>query len=253
MAPRTNNAGLSRDLELLDCIVDSGGTPCSVSELASLTGRDKSQVSRALSTMAAAGILQRDDATRQYSIGWRMQTIAAQSLEAHIAAASRPYLRQLTSVYGETAEVVVLRAGETVIIASEASRHALAPYARVGTTGPAASSATCRAILATEPVEFAADWLTDQRVEEAPGLRCRTPEAFSREVDRARQAGYSIVIDEFEEGVVACSAPIRGHEGVAVAALGVTAPKFRFESSIDDAARTVRRLANRISEDLKLR
>jgi len=45
-------------------------------------------------------------------------------------------------------------------------------------------------------------------------------------------------------------APIRGPSGVAVAALGSTAPKFRFEDSLTDAARTVQRLANQISNDL---
>ena len=250
MASRQNAAGLSRDLELLDHVVSADGTPCSVSALAARTGRDKSQVSRALSTLADSGILERDTSSRGYVIGWRLHTIAAQSREAHLAAVSRPYLRQLASVWGETAEVVLLRAGESIIIASEASRHALAPYTRVGAAGPAASSATCRAILATEPDEFAAAWLTPERIAEAPGLRCRTPEAFAAEVARAREAGYAVVIDEFEEGVVACSAPIRDTAGVAVAALGITAPKFRFEDSLADAARTVRRLANQISNDL---
>ena len=37
---------------------------------------------------------------------------------------------------------------------------------------------------------------------------------------------------------------------MAVAALGITAPKFRFEDSLTDAARTVRRLANQISNNL---
>jgi len=252
MAPRKNAAGLSRDVELLDHIVSAEGTPCSVSDLALHTGRDKSQVSRALSTLADAGILERDAASRGYVIGWRVHTIAAQSREAHLAAVSRPYLRQLASTLGETAEVVLLRAGETIIIASEASRHALAPYTRVGAAGPAASSSTCRAILATEPPEFAAAWLTNVRIEEAPGLRYNTPETFAAEVARAREAGYAVVIDEFEDGVVGCSAPIRDASsgGVAIAALGITAPKFRFEDSLHDAARTVKRLANRISSDL---
>ena len=100
MAARKNAAGLSRDLELLDHIVAADGAPSSVSELAARTGRDKSQISRALSTLADAGILYRDATSRGYVIGWRMHTIAAQSLEAHIAAASRPYLRQLASAYG---------------------------------------------------------------------------------------------------------------------------------------------------------
>ena len=139
MAPRKNAAGLSRDIDLLDHIVAANGSPSSVSELAAQTGRDKSQISRALSTLADAGILDRDASSRGYVIGWRMHTIAAQSLEAHVAAAGRPYLRQLASTYGETAEVVVLRADETIIIASEASRHALAPYTRVGAAGPSRS------------------------------------------------------------------------------------------------------------------
>lgn len=251
MATRRNAAGLSRDLELLDAVVAAGGKPCSVTELAHLAGRDKSQISRALSTLADAGILDRDPASRGYVIGWRIHTIAAQSLEAHIAEASRPYLRKLAATYGETAEVVILRSAETIIIASEASRHALAAYATVGATGPAASSATCRAILATEPTEFAQTWLTPDRVAEAgPGLRFRSATAFADEVARVREAGYSIVIDEFEEGVVSCSAPIRGLSGRAVAALGITAPKFRFETSLTDAARTVRRLANQISDHI---
>lgn len=250
MAPRKNAAGLSRDLELLDHIVDGEGAPLSVSELALKTGRDKSQVSRALSTLADAGILDRDLASRGYMIGWRLHTIAAQSREARLAALSRPYLRQLASTYGETAEIVVLRAGETIIIASEASRHALAPYTRVGAAGPAASSSTSRAILATEPPEFAAAWLTPERIAEAPGLRYNTPETFATEVARAREAGYAIVIDEFEEGVVGCSAPIRDAGGIAIAALGITAPKFRFEDSLVDATRTVKRLANQISNEL---
>lgn len=250
MAARTNAAGLSRDLELVDHIVSANGVPRTVSELALETGRDKSQVSRALSTLAEAGILARASSPRGYVVGWRLHTIAAQSREAHLSAVSRPYLRQLASTYGETAEVVVLRAGETIIIASEASRHALAPYNRVGASGPAAGSATCRAILATEPPELAGAWLTPDRVAEAPLLRCRTPRAFAAEVARAREVGFSIVIDEFEEGVIGCSAPIRGPGGDAVAALGITAPKFRFEDSVVDAARTVKRLANQISVDL---
>ena len=115
---------------------------------------------------------------------------------------------------------------------------------------PTSGSSTCRAILATEPPEVAATWLTSGRIAEAPGLRCTTPAKFAAEVARAREAGYAIVIDEFEEGVVGCSAPIRGPSGVAVAALGITAPKFRFEDSLIDAARTVRRLATQISSDL---
>ena len=68
MAPRKNAAGLSRDIDLLDHIVAANGSPSSVSELAAQTGRDKSLISRALSTLADAGILDRDASSRGLSL-----------------------------------------------------------------------------------------------------------------------------------------------------------------------------------------
>ena len=45
-------------------------------------------------------------------------------------------------------------------------------------------------------------------------------------VDRAR--GYALVDEEFEAGLVGVAAPIRDARGRIVAALNVSAPKFRF-------------------------
>src|SRR3954449_2436045 len=48
-----------------------------VVRVAQLVGREKSQVSRALRTLADAGLVERDAATRAYRLGWRLFALAA--------------------------------------------------------------------------------------------------------------------------------------------------------------------------------
>ena len=42
--------------------------------------------------------------------------------------------------------------------------------------------------------------------------------------------------EEFEPGLVAAAAPIRGVTGAIVAALNVSAPRFRFDDRLEEAA-----------------
>lgn len=48
--------------------------------------------------------------------------------------------------------------------------------------------------------------------------------------------GFEIVRDEFEPGLVAAAAPIRGATGAIVAARNVSAPRFRFDDRLDESA-----------------
>ena len=63
----------------------------------------------------------------------------------------------------------------------------------------------------------------------------------------ARQAGYAQVSEEFEHELVGVSAPVRDFRGRVVAALNVSAPKFRLGGSIDAAGRAAIVSANQIS------
>jgi DNA-binding IclR family transcriptional regulator len=73
---------------------------------------------------------------------------------------------------------------------------------------------------------------------------------FASELLKIRQQGFSIVDEEFEIGVVGCSAPIRDASGRIVAALNIGAPKSRLESKLDQAARITRKVARELSETL---
>src|SRR5437762_850584 len=89
---------LNRGLDILSTLAgaeaaSSGGL--GVTRLAGLTGEDKSQVSRSLSSLAASGFVERDADTRRYRLGWHLFALAARAGETRLLAAAGPVLSRL--------------------------------------------------------------------------------------------------------------------------------------------------------------
>jgi IclR family KDG regulon transcriptional repressor len=59
------------------------------------------------------------------------------------------------------------------------------------------------------------------------------------------------VREEFEPGVVAAAVPIRDATGRVIAALNVSAPRFRFEARLEDAAQRLAEVAGELSAELR--
>ncbi|WP_241981919.1 hypothetical protein [Cryobacterium ruanii] len=134
-APLRNAAGLRRDLELPEILgspkADSAGG-LGVLRLAQLAGRDKGLVSRTLATLAAVGLVSRDDATPNYRLGYQLYAVAARTLESRLLRASVPYLRRMVTATHETTHLCVLRGGSALTLASELSEYAFRGLGREG-------------------------------------------------------------------------------------------------------------------------
>src|SRR3954468_984082 len=83
-----------------------------VVRVAELVGREKSQVSRALRTLADSGLVERDAATREYRLGWRPFALAARVGDQRLLPLGPPALHELVGALGETAHLTVLDGGE---------------------------------------------------------------------------------------------------------------------------------------------
>jgi DNA-binding IclR family transcriptional regulator len=59
-----------------------------------------------------------------------------------------------------------------------------------------------------------------------------------------------VVDEEFEPGLIAVAAPVRGMRGRIVAAVNVSAPRFRFASRVEEAGAATRRAAEQLSASL---
>jgi DNA-binding IclR family transcriptional regulator len=83
-----------------------------------------------------------------------------------------------------------------------------------------------------------------------PRLRVHTVEDLYRQVLRARETGYATVDEEFEPELVGVAAPVRDFRGRIVAALNISAPRFRLGERLDAAGRETAAVARELSEHL---
>ena len=72
------------------------------------------------------------------------------------------------------------------------------------------------------------------------------PEVLRQHLDRIVEQGWGSTVEEFEVGLTAVAAPVRGADGGVVAALSVSGPSFRMAS--EDFPRLARRVVSGAEE-----
>jgi DNA-binding IclR family transcriptional regulator len=228
---------LRRGLAILGALGD--GEEHGVTRIAQLVGREKSQVSRTLQVLAEDGLVDRDPDTRAYRLGWQLFALAARAGDSRLAESAPGKLRSLVSALGEGAHLSVLRGTDVLTVLSEAPPHAVQAVNWAGRSVPACRTSAGYALL----LDHARDELRALFPEAALGL-------LEKRVAATRSSGYAVADEDFEPGLVAVAAPVRDFRGRVVAALNVSAPKFRFEHRLDEAGARVLEAAEELSRGL---
>lgn len=224
MVAQTGSVARALDVLLTlgdDEAVDNGGL--GVVRVAELLGRDKSQVSRTLKTLAAHGFVDRDPDTLEYRLGWQLYTLAARTGRSRLLALAPAYLLRLVDQLGETAHLSVLEGNQVLTLLSERSPRLVQASDWSGHRVPVDCTSSGRALL----------------LDAHPS-------------SPANELGYAAVDGEFEPGLVGVAAPVRDFRGRIVAALNVSGPTFRLGESLDAAGMEVRTAAEELSKNMGL-
>jgi IclR family transcriptional regulator, KDG regulon repressor len=207
----------------------------SLGQLSERVALPKSSVHRLLATLIGHGLVERDPATRRYRLGIRLFELGSAAIhERGLHRAAHPALEQLSSSTGETCHLAVLSGTEAVYVYKLDGPSSIIMSSRVGGRAP------CHA---TSIGKVLAAWAGEDllRALRAHPLRHYTPntittvQAFEAELDRVREQGYALDLEEFEEGLRCVAAPVRDHSARVVAALGIAGPRRRFEEGHLDA------------------
>jgi IclR family KDG regulon transcriptional repressor len=241
---------LRRELAILtvlggeEAVADGG---LGVVRIADLIGREKSQVSRTLKTLAESGFVDRDTATLQYRLGWRFFALAARAGEQRLLSVAPALLERLVKKVGETSHLSVLQGLEVLTVLSESPPHAVKAVGWAGRTVPIYCTSSGRALLFDHNREALSFLLADVEFRELRPGTVRDVDELHESLVAARAQGYSLVDEEFEFGLVGAAAPVRDFKGKLVAALNVSAPKFRLGERLEEAGREVKRAADELS------
>jgi DNA-binding IclR family transcriptional regulator len=210
-----------------------------VTRVARMLGREKTQVSRTLATLAEYGLVDRDPDTRAYRLGWRIYAMAQTAGSRHLLDSARPLLAALVARFGEGAHLSVLQGAEVVTVLSEQSPHAVRAVNWIGRNTPAFCTSAGKALLL--------DRTQDELEALFDGERARRLAAATAE---ARARGYAIADEEMDAGLTAAAAPVRDGHGRIVAAINVSGPTFRVRSRLDEIGAGVAAAAAELSAAL---
>lgn len=271
----TNSTGLARDIRLLELLASDSAARSNglgVTELATLTARSKAVISRALATLAEAGLVSRDTATLRYTIGPRVYALAARSGSSNLVRLARPVLQALVRATQETAHLSVLSDNNVLTLASEVSPHQVRSAAWEGVRTAAWRTPSGRVLISEwsgveleewYQVHGSDDVVLDSVVfprEDNPFQLLPAPperanqgiglKALQVELATVRRQGFALMNQDFEVGVIGVSAPVRDVNGRIVAALNVSGPKMRLETNLHDVSRHIRAAAQALTGHL---
>jgi IclR family transcriptional regulator, KDG regulon repressor len=218
-----------------------------VVRIAELIGREKSQVSRALKTLAESGFVDRDPVTLHYRLGWRFFALAARAGEQRLLSVAPPLLERLMKYLGETAHLSVLQGTEVLTVLSKSPPHAVKAVGWSGRTVPVYCTSSGRVLLFDHDHDALFELLSGVEFRELAPNTVRGVEELYEKVVAARSRGYALVDEEFEYGLVGAAAPVRDFKNQIVAALNVSAPKFRLGGHLEAAGQEVKKSADELS------
>lgn len=218
-APKT----VIKALGLLEIIRENPGQR--VTELAAASGVPIPTCSRLLTALTDAGLVRRRNGL--FELGPHCLALAESFRSAFkLDHDAHVHLQQLAEVTGETAHIGVLDEVACVYVDKVDSAQSVRMYSKVGARSPLHSSGIGKALLSAAPTG-----VFDRVC--AAGLPSRTertitdPQELRQEMQAIRDRGYAIDDVENEEGIRCVAAPVRGSDGVALAAVSVAGPATR--------------------------
>ncbi|MEU0480143.1 IclR family transcriptional regulator [Streptosporangium sp. NPDC006013] len=245
MTEEARYRALARGLRILEAVADGRGG-LTVTELAELTGTDKSSVSRLVATLVDLGFLARLDNRRVVLTGRVLSLGKGFQKQYNLSEIARPYLKELCDVVGETVILTIRQGDYTVSIEQIDPEQPFRMVPHIGNLAPLHATAAGRAILFALPVveqHRILDDLRDAPVEH-PEVRLDR-ESWARELELARSRGYVWIPRTDDVERVAALAQDRN--GLPLAAVSIYGPKYRMQSRVTELGREARATAAKMS------
>ena len=169
---------------------------------------------------------------------------------SHFRSQSRDYLRKLADMTGETASIDVRIRNQLVIVDQVAGSDAVYLWANPGSAMPYLhATAAGKVYLAHTEIDKV------HKVMKKLGFAKLTPytvdsiEKLERELERVKENGFGIDIEEMREGVARVAAPVYDESGKIICCLTVACPAFKLkdEAKIIEYGRMVRKVADEMT------
>jgi DNA-binding IclR family transcriptional regulator len=223
---RAGVQSVDRALEILDVLARVG--EAGVTEIAAALGVHKSTAFRLVATLETRRLVEQTEDRGRYRLGVGILRLAgATTARLDVVQEARPVCRQLAADTGETVNLAVLAEHSALYVDQVAGSSALQSHNWVGQHIPLHATSNGKVLLTG---------LEEQERDAVLGRLARfTPRTVTsrsklgEELERVREQGYAVAVDELEMGLTAVAAPVRNAHGDVVASMSVSGPTFRLQ------------------------
>ncbi len=250
---RRSVQSVDRALDLLEALAGAEGE-VSITALAARTKLHVSTVHRLLATLLRRGYVRQNPDTSRYYAGAKVATLSdGRGRYNELRLAARPILQGLVEATRETANLSVLDDTMAVYIETAASPQVVRLFTVVGNRVPLHATGAGKALLASLPHQ------RREALIDRAGLRAHTGKtlvdraALARALDEARERGYALDDEEYDDGV-RCVAVTVGPIGAPIGAISISGPASRLtKQRCVEFVPQMRRAASDLTEALRAR
>jgi DNA-binding IclR family transcriptional regulator len=222
-----NVQAVDRTLAILETLA-AHRSPLSLSALAREVALNVSTVHRLLHTLMGRGFVVQEQDTGRYRLGLKAFEIGSAALSAlDVSEGVRPVLEELAGDSSETANFAVLEGSDIVYLDQVESHHQVKMLAKLGGRSPSYCTGAGKVILAQLPESELDQAIARISFRAFTASTLADGESLKRELQKVRNRGYAVDLEEMEEGVRCVAAPVFNHFGRAVGAISVSGPSSR--------------------------
>lgn len=199
-----------------------------VVEIAERTGLHKSSISRLMTTLEHEELVERDPVSRKYRLGLGLLSVAGTLLaDLDVRRAAYPVLKGMAGRTGESCSLMVWARDESVCVEQVPSSRTIKHTTPIGTTYRTTASSSVKVFLAGLSPEAVAELVGDGGGVVLQGHA--SLEQLQDELLGVRTLGAAVNDGGTDPAEVGVSAPVRDHRGDPVAAVLISAPRFRID------------------------
>jgi IclR family transcriptional regulator, KDG regulon repressor len=241
---------LDKGLQVLELIAEAD-RPLTLHDLWTQLQWNKATILRILTTFLRRGYVRRDNQTKAYTIGIRIVSLYSSLTDnLNIQQLMRPYLEELVTVTGETAQIGIVVNGKVVFIDRVRGRNIISANTEIGQALPLHCTAVGKAYLA-----YLHQAELDQMIKPPlPRFTSRTlctVEELKSDLKKVRQRGYAIDHGEYSPELRCVASPILDHTQHPIALIGISGPKSGLSlQKCEEFGKVIRQVAERISVEV---
>lgn len=243
-----NFIGLTQKVfSVLEAFNRNPSEPVALEEITRSVGIAKTTVHRLLYSLKKIGYIDQHENGR-YFLSYKFYQIGRNGLpHRHLTEFAKPVLNKLVIRTGESAHMGVLENGLILFVAVAASQHAYRCAAEVGDCNYAHSTALGKCILAHMDLPEIDSIIAARGLPRLTSLTITDAAQLALELEKVRNQGYAISNGENTDGVICVAAPVLDSSGKAIAAVSISGPYSRIQSSIEGVKQAVRQETFRLS------